>query len=214
MRELVARLGAASIFRAAGLEFASAPRPARRRAAPCDYLGIHKFGETYCVGGAPALGRMTGEDLALVAREARRLSAVDLRLTPWRALLLPGLDAGGAEAMSDALARRGFLLDPADPRLSVVACSGAPKCANAARAVQIEALQLAPLLPSGGGIVLHVSGCEKGCAHGRAAPLTLVARPGGYDLIVDGKASDKPFRQGLTIGEAASLLMQNYGGAG
>jgi precorrin-3B synthase len=214
MRELVARLGVAAIFRAAGLDLASAPRPARRRAAPRDYLGIHQFGETYCVGAAPALGRLTGEDLAYVAREARRLSGAGLRLTPWRALLLPGLDVSGAQAMSAALALRGFVLDPADPRLSVVACSGAPKCANAARAVQIEALQLAPLLPGGGGIVLHVSGCEKGCAHGRAAPLTLVARPGGYDLVVGGKASDKPFRRGLTIGEAASFLAQTYGSAG
>jgi precorrin-3B synthase len=213
MRELVARRGAASMFRAAGLDLAPAPRPAGRCAAPRDYLGIHKFGETYCVGAAPALGRMTGEDLAFVAREALRLSGAGLRLAPWRALLIPGLHAAGAQAMSAALARRDFLLDPADPRLSVVACSGAPKCANAARAVQIEALQLAPLLP-GGGIVLHVSGCEKGCAHGRAAPLTLVARPGGYDLVVDGKASDRPVRQGLTIEAAASLLAQTYGGAG
>ena len=157
---------------------------------------------------------MTGVDLAFVAREARRLSGAGLRLTPWRALLFPGLDAGGAQAISETLTRRGFLLDPADPRLSVVACSGAPKCANAARAVQIEALQLAPLLPGGGGIVLHVSGCEKGCAHGRAAPVTLVARAGGYDLVVDGKASDRPVRQGLTIEAAASLLTQTYGGAG
>ncbi len=35
-------------------------------------------------------------------------------------------------------------------------------------------------------IVLHVSGCAKGCAHPTPAPLTLVAEEGRYRLVSDG----------------------------
>jgi precorrin-3B synthase len=51
-----------------------------------------------------------------------------------------------------------------------------------------------------------VSGCEKGCAHGRAAPFTLVSRESGYDLIVNGKACDKPSRTGLSRRDIPPLL--------
>jgi precorrin-3B synthase len=72
--------------------------------------------------------------------------------------------------------------------------------------VQAEALEFAPLVPPGHGIVLHVSGCEKGCAHQRAAPFTLVARDSGYDVVLDGRASDAPAHRALSMGEIGSLL--------
>jgi precorrin-3B synthase len=206
MRGLVARLGPAPIFAAAGLaHFPSLP-PFRRHAALQDFLGAHQFGAVTCVGAAPSLGRVTAEDLRFLAREARRCAAMDVRLTPWRALIVTGLNASHAEDLVAALARAGFVVDPGDPRLAIVACSGAPACANAARAVQAEALEFARVVPAGRGIVLHVSGCEKGCAHPRPAPFTLVARESGYDLLLGGKASDEPAHRALPIGEVASLL--------
>ena len=128
-----------------------------RRIATC-------FGGPLFVGAAPVLGRMTADDFRFLAQAARRCSAADIRVTPWRALILAGLERQGAEDLAAALAQR-FIVAPADPRLAVVACSGAPACAKAARPVQAEALGFASSLPSGEGIVLHVSGCEKGCAH-------------------------------------------------
>jgi precorrin-3B synthase len=121
-------------------------------------------------------------------------------------LIVTGLKSSGAESLGAALARQGFVVDPGDPRLAIVACSGAPACANAARAVQAEALEFIRVVPAGRGIVLHVSGCEKGCAHRRPAPFTLVARESGYDLVLGGQASDKPAHRALPIGEVASLL--------
>jgi precorrin-3B synthase len=208
MRGLIERHGAAAIFGAAGIEPSAPPTSVRRRAAHQDFLGIRKFGASFCVGAAPPLGRMTADDLCSLVEEARRALALDIRLTPWRALLVTGLAEGGAENLAAALARLGFIVDPGDPRLAVVACSGAPACANAARAVQAEALEFAALIPSGAGIVLHVSGCEKGCAHGQAAAFTLVSRPAGYDLVRNGKASDEPLRRGLTKDEIGPLLAQ------
>jgi precorrin-3B synthase len=211
MRALVAQRGAASIFHTADLVSSAPLSPLRRCVERRDFLGVHGFGGSFCVGAAPLLGRMTAEDLRVLAREARRCSAADVRLTPWRAFIVAGLDRGGAERLAAALGYGGFILDSADPRLAIVACSGAPACANAARAVQADALEFALSVPPGRGIVLHVSGCEKGCAHGRAAPFTLVARASGYDLVVDGKASDRPVREALSLEEAASFLTGAYG---
>ncbi|WP_158815615.1 precorrin-3B synthase [Methylocapsa sp. S129] len=212
MRGLVALRGAASIFRAADLGSSTPPASLRRGAERRDFLGVQTFGASYCVGAAPSFGRMTTGDLRLLAQEARRCAAADVRLTPWRAFIVAGLDRGGAESLGAALGRRGFILDPADPRLAVVACSGAPACANAARAVQAEALELARSVPAARGIALHVSGCEKGCAHSWPAPFTLVARKGGYDLVVNGKASDEPAHKALSVEQIASLLAHEHGG--
>jgi precorrin-3B synthase len=206
MRGLVARLGPAPIFAAAGLSHFPSLSPFRGRAALQDFLGAHQFGAVACVGAALAFGRVAADDLRFLAREARRRAAIDIRLTPWRALIVTGLKSSGAESLGAALARQGFVVDPGDPRLAIVACSGAPACANAARAVQAEALEFIRVVPAGRGIVLHVSGCEKGCAHRRPAPFTLVARESGYDLVLGGQASDKPAHRALPIGEVASLL--------
>jgi precorrin-3B synthase len=75
--------------------------------------------------------------------------------------------------------------------------------------VQSEALEFAAAMPPGRGVALHVSGCEKGCAHGRAAPLTLIARASGYDIVVYGKPSDEPSRLALSKDAIMSLLAQS-----
>jgi precorrin-3B synthase len=212
MSGLVALRGAAAIFADAGMGRSTPLSSLRRRVRYGDFLGAHAFGASFCVGAAPALGRMNADGLRAVACEARRCGAADIRLTPWRALIVTGLSRDGAENLAVMLEGQGFILDPADSRLAVVACSGAPACANAARPVQAEALALAASVQGGRGIVLHVSGCEKGCAHGRAAPVTLVAREAGYDFVVDGKASDRPAHRALSIEAVALRLAREFGG--
>jgi precorrin-3B synthase len=211
MRGLVERFGAAAMFAAADFAYSPSPSLVRRQAALRDFIGAHQFGAAIWVGVAPSLGRLTADDLRFLAREARRSGAADVRLTPWRAFIVTGLNRTDANDLAGTLARRGFVVDPGDARLAIVACSGEPACANAARAVQTEALELAPFVPAGRGIVLHVSGCEKGCAHGRAAPFTLVARESGYDLVLDGKAADEPAHRALPMGEIAPLLARFAG---
>jgi precorrin-3B synthase len=211
MKELVALRGAAAIFSAAGLTPFAPSATLRPRASRRDFLGVHAFGSFHCVGVAPSLGRMMAEDFRLLAQEARRRAAADIRLTPWRTLIVTGLGRAEAQTLAAFLEGCGFILDPADPRLAIVACSGTPACANATRPVQTDALKFASAIAAAQGIALHVSGCEKGCAHAKVAPLTLIAREGAYDLVVDGKASDKPSRFALSVGEAASLLAREYG---
>ncbi|MDX2289136.1 MAG: precorrin-3B synthase [Hyphomicrobiaceae bacterium] len=132
--------------------------------------------------------------------EASALSALadlgaDLRLTPWRMLLVVG--------QADLPAIPGLVTDPNHPILAVTACPGAPACPQALGPTRPLARALAAHVPAGRH--LHVSGCAKGCAHPAAASLTLVATPDGYDLVRDGRAGDAPASCGLT--EAALVAV-------
>jgi precorrin-3B synthase len=55
-------------------------------------------------------------------------------------------------------------------------------------------------------ILLHVSGCTKGCAHAGDSPITLVAQDGAYRIIENGAAGDAAGGPAFDIGEAAARL--------
>lgn len=127
----------------------------------------------------------------------RRLSRLaPLRLTPWRMIL-----AAGARALPPLA---DLILDPADPRLALRACPGAPACASGLAETRALARRLAPLVPAGD--VLHVSGCAKGCAWPRAAALTLTATAEGFDLIRHGRAADPAALRGLHPDQLPKVL--------
>ena len=69
-----------------------------------------------------------------------------------------------------------------------------------------DAARWAALIPKGEGIVLHVSGCPKGCARAAATALTLTATESGYDLVLAGKAADPPARRALPNTKVEELL--------
>lgn len=152
----------------------------------------------------PLLGRVPQGYLAAVQfgqLPATTLAALaelaPLRLTPWRSMLLEGVDA--IPTLPDLVTRSD------DPRLRVHACTGAPGCGQAAGSTRPLARALAGSLPAGQ--VLHVSGCTKGCAHPKAA-LTVVATANGYNLIQHGSAAAPPDWVGLTPAELATQIQQ------
>ncbi len=152
---------------------------------------------------AAPYGRLEAYMLRLAA-DLAEVGAGELRLTPWRSLMLPGIADAAARVRAE---RAGFIVDPGDPRLRVAACVGAPDCARGTTATRADADALAALAPAlGPGIGLHVSGCAKGCAQACPARATLVARDGFYDLVVDGRASDPPTRRGLDLPAARAAL--------
>src|SRR5579872_6232887 len=130
-----------------------------------------------------AFGQMTHATLKWLAGKAR-----GLRVTPWRMLL--------AEGLHEMPSSEGLITRADDPRLRVISCGGAPRCREAHADTRALASALAPHLNAGAR--LHVSGCIKGCAHPKAAPLTLVATAEGFDLVRDGTARDVPVRRGLS----------------
>ena len=211
MRDLVARVGADVVRDAAGLGALVGPsrRPVPSRPAPA-CVGIMTLADgTRVLGVAPAFGRLDAGQFETLVAAAGRAGATALRMTPWRVLLVPGLSAAGAADLAATCRDAGLVVDAGDPRLRVAACAGAPGCRRATTPVLDHAARFAALLgpgEAGTGIALHVSGCEKGCAHPRSAPLTLVAAAGRYALVADGAAGDAPVAAGLDPEELRRLL--------
>ena len=113
--------------------------------------------------------------------------APGLRLTPWRLILVEG--------MRELPQHDGIVTRADDPIMRVAACTGAPGCPEAHVETRALAAALASHVAANSG--LHVSGCAKGCAHPRAAAITLVGTDNGFDLIRRGSAQDAPVFKGL-----------------
>lgn len=143
--------------------------------------------------GLVTQGALVG--LAFGQMQARTLLALSglgsLRMTPWRMLLIEGL-----QALPDL---PDLILRADDPLRRVVACTGAPGCPQALAPTRPLGARLAAQMPEGR--LLHVSGCAKGCAHPGPADLTLLAMGAGFDLIRGGTARDLPERAGLTAND-------------
>ena len=205
MRALVGRTGASAVFAEAGRE-TKPSRRSQRRALLCDILGAREFGAAVVVGAAAAFGEIEAVRFKALIERAYALNATSLRLTPWHAFLIASLDRSGAESLVDSATELGFIADPADPRLRVAACTGGPACMHGHRSVRDDATRWAAMLPKGDDVVLHVSGCAKGCARPFATAATFTATATGYDLIVGGRAGDPPTRRGLSDAEVMQFL--------
>lgn len=216
MRDLLATCSAEVVFDRAGLTVTSTPRDDDSAKRDTDApVGFVLCGARSWVGAAPPFGWFDVGRFADLIRQAEAAGADEVRLTPWRSIIVPGLAKREARALWDGLSQnRGphatdaLILDPADPRLTVSACAGAPACHRATTAVRTDAARLARAFASGqpGGTALHVSGCAKGCAHPGVAPITLVGRDGLYDLVRNGTAADAPDERGLSAKTVAAML--------
>jgi precorrin-3B synthase len=144
--------------------------------------------------------RTTWEQLALVAT---RHGSGEIRFTPFRTVLVPGIEREQLAATLQLAEAAGWIADPADPLLRVAACPGAPACSAAAGDTRGLARDLAPLVAAGES--LHVSGCAKGCAQSGAANVTLVRQPDGCSLGFDLTTAQTAETARLTLAEAREL---------
>lgn len=152
---------------------ARTPLPEPFRAAPVAAVSFHP------APGPTPQGRLLA--LAFGQTDAPTLAALaakgPIRLTPWRMVLVEGLQ--------EPASIPGLIDTPSDPLLNVIACTGAPGCPQGIRPTRPLARALAPRTTQ----TLHISGCAKGCAHPGPAPLTLTATPDGWRLIRNGTAA-------------------------
>ncbi|TQS29204.1 precorrin-3B synthase [Microbispora sp. KK1-11] len=126
------------------------------------------------------LGRLTTAQAGLLAD----LTPAEVRLTPWRTVVLPDLVPEAAGPVTAALTRAGLVTDPASPYAGLSACTGRPGCAKALADVQADALRWAesglPELGAQPGGPVHWAGCERRCGRPRGRVTDVVATPGGY----------------------------------
>ncbi|QIT57001.1 precorrin-3B synthase [Aquisalimonas sp. 2447] len=130
--------------------------------------------------------------LAVLARERRLAPETPptLRLTPWRSVLITGMEPAAVTALGEL----GAITDAADPRRGLGACVGAPGCASATTATRDDALALEAVAPTllAAGERVHVSGCGKGCGAPAHAGVTLVADAGYYAMTLTGGVAHAP----------------------
>jgi precorrin-3B synthase len=138
------------------------------------------------------LGRCDADLLERVAGWSERFGNNELRLSPWRGLALPGVAQADIPRLTAEARSAGLILDPADPRLAVLACPGRPACASATTDTHADAARLAEAARTAlaGSAKVHVSGCPKGCAHPGSADLTLVGDGGAYRVVPGGSPRD------------------------
>jgi precorrin-3B synthase len=192
-RDIVATNGAAAFCRLITDILVDLPPPPRRPAA--DPLGTHTLHDgRLAIGLGLAFGHAHATALEELTRATAELGALGLRTAPSRALLVVGVTADRAGRLADIAQRLGFIVRADDPRRQIVACAGAPICA----AAEISTRSLAPSLAANAAVagpdapMVHLSGCAKGCACPRAAPLTVVGIEGRCGVVVNGSARDEP----------------------
>ena len=118
-------------------------------------LGVHK---DWQVIGVP-LGRIKATDLHDALSSS---SATQVRLTPWRSLIIDSHDIAHASA---------FILAQDNPRTRVFACVGAPNCASANGKTREIAERLRPQAAR-----RYISQEYKGCAFPRRQPRRFCVR--------------------------------------
>ncbi|MEV0319227.1 hypothetical protein ACIBKX_14335 [Streptomyces sp. NPDC050658] len=171
-REVVRRLPSAT-------RAAQAP-PAPRAPGPAPGIVTGPGGESLSV--LAPLGTLTAEQWRTLAGLGD-----ELRLTPWRGVVLPRVPARELPALQ-AL---GLVTGPASRWLGVGACVGRPGCAKSLADVRADAADC--LAGEGtdrgestgpGLLPVYWSGCERRCGRPRGDHVDVVACPDGYQVTV------------------------------
>lgn len=159
------------------------------RAAP---MGLHTaLDGSIAVGLKPRFGQMRGADMVDFLNAVEGFGVRDIRPAPGRCFFLTGLTPQGASSVEKLARHHGLSAAAHDPSDHIVACAGAGGCASGFYATKALAETIATSSPAllDGTLSVHLSGCSKGCAHPRQA-LTLAGTADGYNLVLDGRASD------------------------
>lgn len=205
MLGLVQACGPAAIAGEAGLHLA--PPPLRDMIEePCP-IGLLQLQET-CFGAGAAFGRLNADMLDAVALAAEVFGSGEIRLTPWRAFIVPHVQAKQDEALRAHFRAHDFIVDRHDPRLAIAACGGADACERGTTETHADALALMFVARRlrNTGVALHVSGCAKLCARHSPTPFTLIAAQGLYTLVTDAMAQGADNATGLSLAAARTML--------
>jgi precorrin-3B synthase len=190
----LAEAGLARIVRDGGLTISpptSAPQHATEPVGPRSLPG-----GAFALGCAPAFGQVEATVLARFCAALPETSS--LYVCPGRILLVANLTTSDAVDVENGARSAGLVTEPADPRLSIMACAGAPACAGGRLATRALASRIAAENPSlAGGHRIYLAGCAKQCARPEGPHVAVTGEEGNV-LIVDTET-------GLTEGERALL---------
>ncbi|MFE4830856.1 cobalamin biosynthesis protein CobG [Streptomyces sp. NPDC056672] len=137
--------------------------------------------------------------------------ATGLRVTPWRGVIVPGLEPAAADDLLKRLRIAGLITDRDSPWYGVGACTGRPGCAKALADVRADATE-ALRRPAAGHDALPVywSGCDRRCGHPQGARVDVVATTGGgYRVSVRGASPTAAVTATATDAEATDAGATN-----
>ncbi|MFF2009471.1 hypothetical protein ACFVWY_10415 [Streptomyces sp. NPDC058195] len=137
-------------------------------------------GQAALSAGLP-LGRATSAQWRALVDTARHRGRGELRLTPWRGVVVPAVERRGAAEALGALGKAGLVVAPDSPWTGVGACIGRPGCARSLADVRADAAAAAGAV---GPLPVYWSGCERRCGHPRGTWVDVVAVPGGHHVSV------------------------------
>lgn len=136
-------------------------------------IGIIERGDGGAVVGALVpLGVLTSVQLRVLER------ADELVVTPWRGVVVAGLDRASAERWARELAAAGLEVAAGSRWVGVTTCSGLPGCARALADVRGDAD--ASTVAGPGGLPVHWVGCGRGCGSPAGAHVRVEATKAGY----------------------------------
>ncbi|MEV6983285.1 precorrin-3B synthase [Sphaerisporangium sp. NPDC051017] len=152
----------------------------------------------------PPLGRLTAAQASVLA-EAARAGTGEVRLTPWRSVIVPGMRTETAESWLARLGEAGLVTDPASPWTGVTSCTGRPGCAKSLADVQADATHATGRSGTGRATVqaatadvngetpgrrlpVHWAGCERQCGRPGGPAVLVVATGDGYRVESGGES--------------------------
>lgn len=183
----VAADGLATRLAAAGIETVrtvrTEPDPGLSPPGPAPGLVTGPDGRL-AVSVAVPLGRVSAAQWRLLATLASRGGSGELRVTPWRGVVLPGFSPDGGRTASGELSDAGLVTDPASPWLGVGACTGRPGCAKSLADVRADAARAVAGDRRPGSLPVYFSGCERRCGHPGGRWVDALATGAGYRVTV------------------------------
>ncbi len=134
------------------------------------------------------LGNIAVAQLRGLGSIARDMGDGLLLLTPWRNIMLSGLGTSNLLNLQTILNDLHLTIDPNSPWRTLIACSGSTGCAAGLTNTQADAAHIARGLQNAN-LTIHLSGCDKFCAHRGESDVTLVGQASGdYELRLEGES--------------------------
>ena len=174
-----------------------------------DHIGVHeqKDGNVY-IGVKPTLGHMSGEQLIALADLAERYGVTDLRFTPFKEVLLLGVQPEDVEKLQADLEEMGLYSNPSEFRRGLLSCTGLEYCKLAHVTTKSRAIELADELEERFGdldspITISLNGCPNACARHQVSDIGLKGQMVANDA--GEKVEGFQVHLGGTIGEGANF---------
>ncbi|MEM6728179.1 MAG: NirA family protein [Pseudomonadota bacterium] len=161
------------------------------------HIGVHpqkQFGLSY-LGVALELGRLSPDQMRVLARVARDYGEGDIRLTVWQNPIIPWIPDEAIPAAVAEIEAAGMHTRASAFAAGIVACTGKWACKMASAYTKEDALALTRHLEArltlDSPINIHLTGCPNSCAQHYVGDIGLVgaSAPGGgegYNIVIGG----------------------------